>query len=68
MGLRAEPVIGRRYAPTRWRTPDDKQERRVSRLRDACILWLTRPLLRERLFRYGVPTHEEELAMKLRGL
>src|SRR6267378_4208162 len=64
----AEPVIGRRYAPTRWRIPNDKQERRVSRLRDACILRLTRPLLRERLFRYGVPTHEEELAMKLRGL
>src|SRR6266852_3747047 len=47
---------------------NDKQERRVSRLRDACIVRLTRPLLRERLFRYGVPTHEEELAMKLRGL
>src|SRR5260370_23013979 len=47
---------------------NDKQERRVSRLRDACILRLSRPLLRERLFRYGVPTHEEELAMKLRGL
>src|SRR3981189_1221093 len=47
---------------------NDKQERRVSRLRDACILRLTRPLLKERLFRYGVPTHEEELAMKLRGL
>src|SRR6195256_5651794 len=27
-----------------------------------------RPLLRERLLRYGVPTHQEELAMKLRGL
>src|SRR6266568_732609 len=27
-----------------------------------------RPLLRERLLRYGVPTQEEELAMKLRGL
>src|ERR1700704_6591007 len=27
-----------------------------------------RPLLRERLLRYGVPTHKEELAMKLRGL
>jgi uncharacterized protein YraI len=26
------------------------------------------PLLRERLFRCGVPIHEEELAMKLRGL
>src|SRR5262249_55795716 len=47
---------------------NDKQERCVSRLRDACILRLTRPLLRERLFRYGVPTHEEELAMKLRGI
>src|SRR6478672_11101996 len=47
---------------------NDKQELRVSRLRDACILRLTRPLLRERLFRHGVPTHEEELAMKLRGL
>jgi hypothetical protein len=47
---------------------NDKQERRVSRLRDACIFRLTRPLLRERLFRYGVPIHEEELAMKLRGL
>src|SRR5437899_12454267 len=47
---------------------NDKQERGASRLRDACILRLTRPLLRERLFRYGVPTHKEELAMKLRGL
>src|SRR2546421_6055596 len=47
---------------------NDKQERRVSRLRDACIVRQTRPLLRERLSRYGVPTHEEELAMKLRGL
>src|SRR5712672_3263378 len=47
---------------------NDKRERRVSRLRNACIFRLTRPLLRERLFRYGVPTHEEELAMKLRGL
>src|SRR6202165_3124122 len=33
-----------------------------------CIFRLTRPLLRERLLRYGVPIHEEELAMKLRGL
>jgi uncharacterized protein YraI len=41
---------------------------RVSRLRDACIVRLTRSLLRERLFRYGVPTDEEELAMKLRRL
>src|SRR5260370_10381637 len=56
--LRADPLGSR----------NDKQERRVSRLRDACIVRLTRPLLRERLFRYGVPTHEEELAMKLRGL
>src|ERR1700730_17743120 len=47
---------------------NDKQERRVSRLRDAGILRLTRPLLRERLFRYGVPTHAEELAMKLKGM
>src|SRR5258708_19477250 len=47
---------------------NDKQERRVSRLRDACIFRLTRPFLRERPSRYCVPTHEEELAMKLRGL
>src|SRR5213080_509112 len=32
---------------------NDKRERRVSRLRNACIFRLTRPLLRERLFRYG---------------
>src|ERR1700704_6678674 len=47
--LRADPLASQ----------NDKQERRVSRLRDACIVRLTRPLLRERLFRYGVPTHEE---------
>src|SRR5258708_30236809 len=47
---------------------NDKQERRVSRLRDACIFRLTRPFLRERPSRYCAPTHEEELAMKLRGL
>ena len=40
---------------------NDKQKRRVSRLRDACIVRLTRPLLRERLFRYGVPTHRRNL-------
>jgi uncharacterized protein YraI len=44
-----------------------KQGRRVSRLREVCILRLKRPPL-ERLFRCGVPTHEEELVMKLRGL
>src|SRR6266446_4724895 len=67
-GLRAEPVIGRRYRRPVGASRNDKRERRVSRLRNACIFRLTRPLLRERLFRYGVPTHEEELAMKLRGL
>src|SRR6476620_7018447 len=41
---------------------------RVSRLRDACIFRLTRSLLREPLVRCGVPSQEEELAMKLRGL
>src|SRR5882762_10353447 len=30
---------------------NDKQVRRVSRVRDACIVRLTRPLLRERFFR-----------------
>src|SRR6267378_2133016 len=45
-----------------------------ARKREGWVCWrfLARtrlcPLLRERLFRYGVPTHEEELAMKLRGL
>src|SRR5438552_15297605 len=37
-------------------------------LRDACIFWLMRPSLRERLFRYGVPSDEEEFAMKLKQL
>src|SRR5256886_6332293 len=37
-------------------------------LRDACIFWLMRPSLRERLFRYGVPSNEEEFAMKLKQL
>src|ERR1700675_3521671 len=64
----AEPVIGRAFARPVGASRNDKQERRVSRLRDACILRLTRPLLRELLFRYGVPTHEEELAIKLRAL
>src|SRR5438105_1508540 len=57
--LRARPLGASR---------NDKRERRVARPRDACILRLTRQLRKERLFHYGVPAQEEELAMKLRGL
>jgi hypothetical protein len=51
-----------------------RARKRESRGRVGCQCWrfLTRtrlcPPLRERLFRCGVPTHEEELALKLRGL
>src|SRR5256885_8777965 len=54
-----------RYGPggaTRRPPTCQTQAARLSRLRDACILRLTRPLLRERLFRCGVPAYEEELA------
>src|SRR5438552_19107537 len=60
-----------RYGPggaTRRPPTCQTQAARLSRLRDVCILRLTRPLLRERLFRCGVPAYEEELAMKLRGV
>jgi len=40
---------------------NDKQERRVSRLRDACILWLT-DTSQGRLFSLRRSNSEEELA------
>jgi hypothetical protein len=47
-------ITGKAYLYSIIASRNDKQERRVSRLRDACLRRLTRPLLRERLCRCGV--------------